>query len=45
MISLFRKIDFQGKFHANPHTAFQNKNCPQGTEPRMSAEIRVALYF
>jgi len=35
----------KGNWKANPHTAFQNKNCPKDTEPRISAEIRVALYF
>lgn len=34
-----------GRFHANPHSAFVNKNCPQGTEPRISVEMRVALLF
>ena len=37
----------QGKWLANPHTSFLNKNCPAGseTEERISAELRVALYF
>jgi len=35
----------KGKWRANPHTAFKNKNCPKDTESRISAEIRVALYF
>merc|ERR1712004_28799 len=34
-----------GRFHANPHSAFVNKNCPQDTEPRISVEMRVALLF
>jgi len=33
------------KFHANPHTAFENRNCPKDTESRISVESRVALYF
>jgi len=35
----------KGKFFANPHSAFANRNCPQDTEPRISAELRVALFF
>jgi len=37
----------KGKWWANPHTSFLNKNCPRGTEDqeRISAELRVALYF
>ena len=37
----------QGKWMSNPHTSFLNKNCPKGTEDeeRISAELRVALYF
>jgi len=35
----------KGKWLANPHTAFPNKNCPAGTETRISAELRVALFF
>jgi len=37
----------KGKFFANPHTSFLNKNCPKGTESeeRISAELRVGLFF
>jgi len=37
----------KGKWLANPHTSFLNKNCPKGTEKneRISAEMRVGLYF
>lgn len=37
----------KGKWLANPHTSFLNKNCPGGTESeeRMSVELRVGLYF
>jgi len=37
----------KGKWMSNPHTSFLNKNCPKGTEDeeRISAELRVALYF
>jgi len=35
----------KGKWWANPHTAFPNKNCPADTEERKSAELRVALFF
>lgn len=43
----YKNISFfpQGRWKANPHTAFKNKNCPKDTESRISAEIRVALYF
>jgi len=34
-----------GKWLANPHTSFHNKNCPEGSESRMSVELRVALFF
>ena len=40
-----RNLYFQDKFHANPHTAFENRNCPKDTESRISVESRVALYF
>jgi len=33
------------KFFANPHSSFHNKNCPRGTEERVSVEMRLALYF
>jgi len=33
------------KFYANPHTSFFNKNCPEGSEKRVSVEMRLALYF
>ena len=36
---------YQGKWLANPHTAFKNRNCPQDTESRISAELRVGLFF
>merc|ERR1711983_5919 len=35
----------KGKYFANPHTAFDNRNCPKDTENRVSVEIRVALFF
>ena len=35
----------KGKFLANPHTSFLNKNCPENTESRVSVEARVALFF
>ena len=35
----------KGKFFNNPHTSFLNKNCPEDTEPRISVEIRLALFF
>merc|ERR1712079_825148 len=37
----------KGRFFANPHTSFLNKNCPKGTESeeRISAELRVGLFF
>ena len=42
---LIRKSYFQDKFFANPHVAFENKNCPKDTEGRVSIEMRVALFF
>ena len=33
------------KFFVNPHTSFQNPNCPKDHGSRVSVEIRVALYF
>lgn len=33
------------RFFANPHTSFLNPNCPTNLEPRVSVEMRVALYF
>jgi len=35
----------KGKFFANPHSSFFNKNCPKDTESRVSVEARVALFF
>lgn len=35
----------RGKFFANPHTSFTNPNCPADREPRISVELRVALFF
>ena len=35
----------EGKQLANPHTSFLNKNCPKGTESRISVDMRVALFF
>merc|ERR1712107_818550 len=32
-------------FFANPHTTFNNPNCPTGLEQRVPVEMRVALYF
>ena len=40
-----QKSYFQDKFLANPHTAFENRNCPKDTESRISIESRVALFF
>ena len=40
-----QKSFFQGKYFANPHTAFENRNCPKDTKSRISAESRVALFF
>lgn len=33
------------RWMVNPHTSFSNRNCPPGTEARVSVEIRVALYY
>ena len=35
----------EGKKLANPHTSFLNRNCPKGNGPRVSVEMRVALFF
>ncbi len=35
----------RGRFFANPHTSFHNRNCPEDTESRVSVELRVALFF
>lgn len=35
----------RGKLFANPHTSFLNKNCPEDTEPRISVELRLAVFF
>ena len=35
----------KGKFFANPHSSFLNRNCPEDTETRMSVEMRLALFF
>ena len=35
----------RGKFFANAHGSFLNKNCPEDTGPRVSVEMRVALFF
>ena len=35
----------KGRFFANPHTSFLNKNCPKDHGSRMSVELRVGLYF
>ena len=43
--SVNKKSYFQGKYLANPHTAFANRNCPKDTESRISIESRVALFF
>ena len=32
-------------FFANPHTSFKNRNCPKDSDSRLSAEMRVALFF
>ena len=34
-----------GEWLSNPHTSFHNKNCPEGSESRISVELRVALFF
>ena len=33
------------RLFANPHSSFHNKNCPEGTEERVSVEMRLALFF
>ena len=33
------------RFFSNPHTSFLNMNCPEGSESRISVEMRLALYF
>lgn len=35
----------KGKYLANPHTAFANRNCPKDTKSRISIESRVAIFF
>ena len=35
----------KGRFFANPHTSFVNKNCPKDHGSRVSVELRVGLYF
>ena len=35
----------KGKFFANAHGSFFNRNCPEDTKPRISVEMRVALFF
>ena len=35
----------EDRFFANPHTSFNNRNCPKDSESRLSAEMRVALFF
>ena len=35
----------EDRFFANPHTSFSNRNCPKNTKSRISAEMRLALYF
>ena len=35
----------EDRFFANPHTSFSNRNCPKDTKSRVSAEMRLALYF
>ena len=35
----------KGRFFANPHSSFLNKNCPEDTKMRVSVEARVALFF
>ena len=35
----------KGRFFANPHSSFLNKNCPKNTEKRISVGARVALFF
>ena len=33
------------KLSANAHSSFHNKNCPEGSEERVSVEMRLALFF
>merc|ERR1712037_113376 len=33
------------RLFANAHSSFHNKNCPEGTEERVSVEMRLALFF
>ena len=35
----------EDRFFANPHTSFENRNCPIDSESRVSAEFRVGLFF
>ena len=35
----------KNRFFANPHASFINNNCPEGTENRVSVNMRLALYF
>ena len=35
----------EDRFFANPHTSFANRNCPKDTANRVSAEMRLALFF
>jgi hypothetical protein len=35
----------KGKHWSNMHGAFANSNCPADTEPRVSVEMRVAVFF
>lgn len=35
----------EDRFFANPHTSFSNRNCPKDTKSRISAEMRLALFF
>jgi hypothetical protein len=43
-VLVFHQFSRDG-FFANPHASFKNPNCPTGLEPRVSVEMRVALYF
>ena len=33
------------RLFANAHSSFHNKNCPEGSEERVSVEMRLALFF
>lgn len=43
-VLIFRQYT-RGKHMANPHASFENPNCPTGSEPRVSVEVRACLFF